>query len=73
MKSCGSLSNMRAREIDAVGTVDLIVSSNQGVGLAFLQAEYLGTLEVGLRVQNLSSPLKSRRTMYRSSPLLPDA
>ena len=47
MRSCGSLSDTRAREVDGVRAVDFIVSSNWGAGLAFLRAEYLGTLDVG--------------------------
>ena len=46
-KIYGFLSNTRAREVNTVGAVDLIVSSNGGVWLAFLRAENLGTLEVG--------------------------
>jgi hypothetical protein len=38
---------MRTREVEGVGAVGLIVSSNGGVRLAFLRAEDLGTLEVG--------------------------
>jgi hypothetical protein len=41
------LSGAKAREVQGVGAVGLIVSSNGGVRLAFLRAEYLGTLEVG--------------------------
>ena len=48
MRSCGSLSDTRAREIDGVGAVDLFVGSNRGVGLAHLRFEHLGTLEVGI-------------------------
>jgi hypothetical protein len=47
MRPCGSLSNTRAREVEGVRAVGLIVSSNGGVRLAFVQAEDLGTLEVG--------------------------
>jgi hypothetical protein len=47
MKPCGSLSNTRTREVEGVGAVGLIVSSNGGVKLMFLRAEDLGTLEVG--------------------------
>jgi hypothetical protein len=47
MRSCGSLSDTRTREVEGVGAMGLIVSSNGGVRLAFLRAEYLGTLEVG--------------------------
>jgi hypothetical protein len=46
MRSCGSLSDTRAREVEGVGAVGLIVSSNGGVRLTFMRAEYLGTLEV---------------------------
>jgi hypothetical protein len=45
--SCSSLNDTRASEIEGVGAVGFNVSSNGGVGLAFLRAEYLGTLEVG--------------------------
>ena len=47
MRSYGFLGDTRAREIEGVGAVSHVVSSNVGVGLAFLQAKYLGTLEVG--------------------------
>ena len=47
MRSCGSLSNTRARKIDDVGAVGLIVNSNGSVGFAFIRAKYLGTLQVG--------------------------
>ena len=47
MRCCGSLNDTRAREVDDVEAMGLIVSSNGDVGLAFLRAEYLGTLEVG--------------------------
>lgn len=46
MRLCGSLGNTRTREIDGVGAMGLIISSNGGVGFVFLRAEYLGTLEV---------------------------
>jgi hypothetical protein len=47
MRSCGALSDTKAKEVDSVGAVGFAVSSNGGVGLAFLQAEHLNTLEVG--------------------------
>jgi hypothetical protein len=47
MRPCGSLSNTRAREVEDVRAVGLIVSSNGCVRLAFLRAEDLDTLEVG--------------------------
>jgi hypothetical protein len=47
MRPCGSLSNTRAREVEGVKTVGLIVSSNGCVRLTFLRAEDFGTLEVG--------------------------
>ena len=47
MRYCGFVSNTRARKIDGVGAVGFIFSSYGGVGLVFLQAKYLGTLEVG--------------------------
>ena len=46
MRTCGSLSDIRAREVKGVGAVGFIVNSNGLVGFAFLRAEYLGTLEV---------------------------
>jgi hypothetical protein len=49
-ETCGSLSNTRAREVDGIRAVGLIVSTNGGVRLAFLRAEYFGTFEMGLRV-----------------------
>ena len=36
-----------AREVECVEAVGFIVSTNGGVGLAFLRDKYLGTLEVG--------------------------
>jgi hypothetical protein len=47
VRSCGSLSDARAREVDGVGAVGFIVSSNGGVGLAILEAKDLGILKVG--------------------------
>ena len=47
MRPCCSLSDTRAREVEGVGAVGLIVSSNGGVRLAFLRAEDLGTFKVG--------------------------
>ena len=47
MRSCGSLSDTRTREIEDVGTVGSNVSTYQGIRLAFLRAEDLGTFEVG--------------------------
>jgi hypothetical protein len=47
MRPCGSLSNTRAREVEGVRAVGLIISSNGGVRLAFLRAEDFNTLEVG--------------------------
>jgi hypothetical protein len=47
MRPCGSLSNTRAREVEGVRAVGLIVSSNGGIRLSFLRAEDFGALEVG--------------------------
>jgi len=47
MRPCDFLSNTRAREVEGVRAVGLIISSNGGVRLAFLQAEDFSTLEVG--------------------------
>jgi hypothetical protein len=47
MRPCGSLSNTRARVVEGVRAVGLIVSTNGGVRLAFLRTEYLGTFEMG--------------------------
>jgi hypothetical protein len=47
MRPYGSLSNTRAREFDGVRAMGLIVSTNGGVRLAFLRAEYFDTFEVG--------------------------
>ena len=52
MRSCDSLSDTRAREIDGVGVVDLFVGSNRGVGLVLLRSEHFGTLEVGIMNAN---------------------
>ena len=49
MKSCGYLGDIRAREVDNVKAVGFLVCSNGGVGLALLQSEHLGTLEVGIK------------------------
>jgi hypothetical protein len=38
---------MRTREVEGIGVVGLIISSNGGVGHSFLRAEDLGTLKVG--------------------------
>ena len=46
MRSCGSLSDTKRREIEGVGMVAFIVNANRGIRLAFLRAEDLGTLEV---------------------------
>jgi hypothetical protein len=71
MKSCGSLSDTRAKEVDDLGVVGFIVSPNGVDGFAFLRAEYLGTLEVGLQVQNSSPTCISRITVCKTagSPL----
>ena len=53
MRSCGSLSDTRAREVDNVGAVGFIVSSNGGIGLAFLRAEYMRDDGVLPRVSQL--------------------
>jgi hypothetical protein len=47
MRSYGSLSNTKAKEIHDVGAVGFIINSNADVKHAFLRAKYLGTLEVG--------------------------
>jgi hypothetical protein len=47
MRPYGSLSNTKAREVEGVRAVGLIISSNGGVRLAFVRAEDLGTLKVG--------------------------
>jgi hypothetical protein len=41
------LNDTKAKKIDGIRAVGFIVNSNGGVGLAFLRAEHLGTLEVG--------------------------
>jgi len=48
MRPYGSLSDTRAREVESVRAVGLIVSSNGGVRLASLRAEDLSTFEVGI-------------------------
>ena len=48
MRSCGSLSDTRAREIDDVEAVGLFIGSNGDVELAFLRSKHLGTLKVGV-------------------------
>jgi hypothetical protein len=58
MRPCGSLSNTRAREVDGVRAVGLIVSTNGGVGLAFLRAEYFGTFEVGTTITKFVDAFK---------------
>ena len=40
MRSCGSLSDTRAREINDVGAVGLFVGSNGAVGLALQGGDY---------------------------------
>jgi hypothetical protein len=50
MRSCGSLSDVSAREFDGVRAVGLFVGSDGGVGLALLRSEHLGILKVGITV-----------------------
>jgi hypothetical protein len=47
VRSCGFFSDTGAREIEGVGAVRFIVSSNGDIGLAFLEAKDLDTLNVG--------------------------
>ena len=67
MRSCGSLSDTRAREVEGVGAVDLIVSPNRGVGLTFLQAGDLGTLEVGTTSIKFVSAFEVEENLLQNS------
>lgn len=48
MRLCGFESDMRAREINGVGTVGLFFGLNRGVKATLLLFEHLDTFEVGI-------------------------
>ena len=63
VRSCGSLSNTRARKVEGVRAVGLIISTNWGVGFACLRTEDLGTLEVETTNTEIVSPFEVKENL----------
>ena len=67
MRPCGSLSDTRAREVEGVGAVGFIISSNGGIMLAFVGAKDLGTLKVGTTSTKFLSARHVEKNLLKDS------
>lgn len=48
MRYCDSLSHTKARKVDVIMEVGILVGSNGGAAFALMRSEHLGTLEEGI-------------------------